>query len=300
MNIIFRVDSSSKIGIGHLMRCLALAEQYQNDNVIFAFKILNGHASQKIIDRGYKGVILNTNSPCELSKQIKLLQADLIVFDHYGIDYNFEKIIKDKTNIKILSFDDNYKQHHCDILLNHNIYADKYKYKGLVPESCEVRCGKKYTLIRREFKKITIRKRPIHTKKTIIFVSMGGTDHSNISLSILKVLSEFDNIEVNLALTNSNQNLKELQNFVKQLQYVNICIDFNIAEMMNSSDFAIITPSVILHEAMFLKLPFITIKTADNQELMYQYLLKNKYPAFRENELDILSKEIRKYVPLYN
>ncbi len=36
MNILFRVDSSSKIGLGHLMPCLVLAEQYKKDNVIFA------------------------------------------------------------------------------------------------------------------------------------------------------------------------------------------------------------------------------------------------------------------------
>ena len=65
--------------------------------------------------------------------------------------------------------------------------------------------------------------------------------------------------------------------------------------MMNNSDVAIITPSVIVHEVMFMKLPFISIKTADNQEEMYQYLFKNNYPVFRENELNLLYKEIIKY-----
>ena len=33
--------------------------------------------------------------------------------------------IKKETTVTILSFDDIYKTHHCDILLNHNIYAKK-------------------------------------------------------------------------------------------------------------------------------------------------------------------------------
>ena len=54
MNIAFRVDSSSKIGLGHLMRCFVLAEQYKNNNVIFFVQKLTGNANQRIIDKGYK------------------------------------------------------------------------------------------------------------------------------------------------------------------------------------------------------------------------------------------------------
>jgi UDP-2,4-diacetamido-2,4,6-trideoxy-beta-L-altropyranose hydrolase len=296
MNIIFRVDSSSKIGIGHLMRCLALAEQYQKDNITFAVQSLKGDVNQKIIDKGYKLIILDNNSIDELCKYIELLDIETIVFDHYSIDDKFEKGVKDKTGVQILSFDDTYEKHYCDILLNHNIYADVGQYKDLVPKFCEIRCGKEYTLIRDEFKKIKIRNRPINKGRPVVFVSLGGSDASNISLAVLKILAEFDGMLVNLATINANQNIDELQYFAKQHQNINICIDCNIAEMMNNSDFAIITPSVILYEAMFLKLPFISIKIADNQEIMHQYLLENNHHVFNENELNELSKEIRKYV----
>ena len=295
MNIIFRVDSSSQIGIGHLMRCLVLAEKYKKNNITFAVQTLKGNANQKIIDKGYKLVLLADNSIEELCKNIELLNIEFIIFDHYGINDKFEKSIKDKTGIDILSFDDTYKKHHCDILLNHNIYADASRYSNLVPKSCEIRCGKEYTLIRDEFKKIKLRKRPINNKKLVIFVSLGGADKNNISLIVLRILTDFKNILVNFATTNSNQNIGELKNYTKYLKNFNICVDCKIAKMMNNSDVAIITPSVIGHEVMFMKLPFISIKTADNQEEMYQYLFKNNYPVFRENELNLLYKEIIKY-----
>ena len=88
----------------------------------------------------------------------------MVIFDHYGIDYQYEKQIKIKTEVKILSFDDTYEKHHCDILLNHNIYAKKEQYKDLVPDFCELRCGRKYTLIRDEFKKIGHKERQINKK----------------------------------------------------------------------------------------------------------------------------------------
>ena len=296
MNVLFRVDSSSKIGLGHVMRCLVLAEQYKEDNVVFATQDLKGNANQKIIDKGYKLITLNDGSVDELIQRINELNIDMVVFDHYGINSDFEKAVKGDSGVKILSFDDVYEKHYCDILLNHNIYADAGKYKDLVPDFCEIRCGKKYTLVRDEFKKIEIKKNPSNKGKLVVFVCLGGADANNISLPVLEILSDFDNIIVNLATTSSNKNIDQLLGFSKQYEDINICIDCNVAELMSNSNFSIITPSVIVHEAIIVKLPFIAILTADNQEMMYQYLCENNYPVFRQDELNELRMEIKNYV----
>ena len=295
MNVLFRVDSSFEIGIGHLMRCLVLADQYKEDNVFFATQNLIGNINQKIVDKGYNLIALTDGSVDGLIQRIKDLNINMVIFDHYDIDSNFEKEVKNLSGVKILSIDDIYKKHHCDILLNHNIYAEVSKYKGLVPDFCELRCGKKYTLIRNEFKNLKLKNKSLCKDKKVIFLCLGGTDRNNISLNVLKILSNFDDIILNLATTSSNKNIKKLLDFSKHHKNINICINCNIAELMSKSDFAIISPSVIVHEVMCMKLPFIAIKTADNQEIMYQYLVKNNYPVFTENELHLLSKEIRNY-----
>jgi len=296
VNILFRVDSSSKIGLGHVMRCLVLAKQYKEDNVVFATQDLKGNVNQKIIDESYKLIALNDGSVDELIQRINELNVDMVVFDHYGINDDFEKAVKDLSGVKILSFDDVYEKHYCDILLNHNIYADAGKYKGLVPDFCEIRCGEKYTLVRDEFKKIEIKKNLSNKGKLVVFVCLGGADANNISLPVLEILSDFDNIIVNLATTSSNKNIDQLLGFSKQYEDINICIDCNVAELMSNSNFSIITPSVIVHEVMIVKLPFIALLTADNQEMMYQYLCENNYPVFRQNELNELRMEIKNYV----
>ena len=295
MNVLFRVDSSSKIGLGHLMRCLVLAGQYKKDNIIFATQSLDGNADQKIIDQGYKLILLDDNSTDELCKKIALLHINNVIFDHYGIDDKFEKIVKKRTNVKILSFDDTYEKHYCDVLLNHNIYADARQYEGLVPEFCDVKCGKKYTLIRDEFKKVKIKKSPINKESPVIFVCLGGADPGNVSLAVLKILVEFDNATITLATTSANRNIGKLQDFSKQCQNISICVDCNIAEMMSNSDFAVITPSVIIHEVMSIGLPFISIKTADNQKMMHKYLCEKNYYALNLSELNRLKSEVQKY-----
>ena len=149
MNILIRADSSSQIGLGHIMRDLVLAQQYPNDTITFACLDLAGNMMDNI---SYRVHILHSNDPLELITLIQNQKIDMLIFDHYDIDVHFEKKIKEQTGVTILSLDDTYESHHCDILLNHNISADATRYNGLVPPHCELRCGSAYTLIRDEFK----------------------------------------------------------------------------------------------------------------------------------------------------
>jgi UDP-2,4-diacetamido-2,4,6-trideoxy-beta-L-altropyranose hydrolase len=278
MNVVFRVDSSSQIGLGHLMRCLVLAKQYKQDNIIFATQELAGNVNHKIKECGYQHINLSDNNTQTLINTVVSNAVDLLVFDHYDIGYQFEKTIKDETGVKILSFDDTYQQHYCDVLLNHNIYAKDEDYQGLVPNFCKLRCGEKYTLIRDEFKKLKPKNRRINKNNLTIFVAMGGSDINNISLEVLKVLIGVNCTTVNLATTNANSNIDTLLEFSKQYSQVNIHINHsNVAQLMDDSDFAIITPSVTVYEVMALNLPFIAIQTADNQHYLANYLENDNF-----------------------
>jgi UDP-2,4-diacetamido-2,4,6-trideoxy-beta-L-altropyranose hydrolase len=290
MTIIFRADSSSTIGTGHIMRDLVLAKQYKGGTIIFATQNLQGNLNSKILESGYSLEILDDNSLNDFQKVIDKYNPDLVVIDSYNIDYEFEKKLKTQNpKLKLLSFDDTYEKHYCDILLNHNISADKRKYKDLLPEYCELRCGVEYTLLRDEF---------IQQKKSkSIFLAMGGADHSNLNIDILKVLEDFKYIDVNLVTTTANQNLEELKEYTKDKYWIELHINSNrIAKLMRVSDFAIITPSVTLNEVFFMELPFIAIKTADNQEDMAQYLKNNKYRILEYFDSIKLDKMIKEYL----
>ncbi len=300
MNILIRADSSSTIGTGHIMRDLVLAKQYPKANIIFATQELAGSINHKIIEAGYKLEILNSNDITEVDSLIQKYNIELIVIDHYEIDYNYEKALKESyPNLRLLAFDDTYERHHCNILLNHNISADEKRYKGLVPKYCELRCGAKYTLLREEF---IIRK-----KSKTLFIAMGGADHSNINIDILEVLKEFEYLEVNLVTTTANQNLEQLKEYVQDKDWIELHINSNkIAKLMRVSDFAIVTPSVTLNEVFFMELPFIAIKTADNQEDMVQYFIENEYTVlenFDDKELtesiyNLLKPELINFIDL--
>jgi len=283
MNILIRADSSSEIGLGHIMRDLVLAGQYSDDTVSFACQNLEGN----IIDRiPYPVHVLASNEPEEISKLITGLNIDMVVFDHYGIDAIYERKIKNQTGITILSFDDTYANHYCDILLNHNISADPQRYQGLVPEYCELRCGSDYTLIRDEFKA----EKAIDREKVYdIFISMGGTDPTNMTLTILKTLS--DDLSVCVVTTSGNAHLDELESFIRGKE--NIALHVNserVAKLLHQSRLAIVTPSVMVHEVLFMEIPFIAIKTAPNQTDLYAYLNARNYPVSEEWNVDTIAQ----------
>ncbi|MBP6714227.1 MAG: UDP-2,4-diacetamido-2,4,6-trideoxy-beta-L-altropyranose hydrolase [Aliarcobacter sp.] len=301
MNILFRADSSSFIGTGHIMRDLVLVNEFKSHKIVFATQKLSGNINYKIEEDGYKIEILKDNNFEELDALIKKLNIDMIVIDHYDINYNFEKKLKESNkNLKIFVFDDTYEKHFCDILLNHNISANKRKYNNLVPNHCELRCGSKYTLLRDEF--IEVKKQKNRVKKDkinkTIFIAMGGADHSNINIKILEVISLIPNLKVNIVSTFANKNLKKLVKYCKDKSWINLHINSNkIAELMAKSDFAIVTPSVTVNEVYYLNLPMIGIKTAQNQIDMYNYLKKNRYPVidkFNKNKLKIAINKLLK------
>lgn len=315
MNILFRADSSSNIGTGHIMRDLVLAERdFSSDKVIFCVQDLEGNINQKIEEAGYEIEILNSNNIDELISIIQKLNINMLVIDHYDIGYHDEKKLKTvNSKLTILSFDDMYEKHYCDILLNHNIYADKNRYEKLVPVWCDIRCGSKYSLIRKDFINTKNNILKINnllffrncSRKFIIFLAMGGADTENLNIKTLEALKGFSSIKVNLFTTKANKHINILKTYVQDKPWIELHINCNnIACIMKESNLGVVTPSLIASEAVFMGLPFVAIKTADNQEEMCRYLKKSGYSVlekFQEKKFkNILNREIVRLINFIN
>jgi UDP-2,4-diacetamido-2,4,6-trideoxy-beta-L-altropyranose hydrolase len=260
------------IGLGHIKRDLVLAKQFEDAKITFACEELEGNIIDQI---PYETVILKSGETDELISLIKERGIDLLVIDHYGIGYEDEKRIKERTDVKIFVLDDTYERHFCDILLNHNIGADAKRYESLVPPGCELRCGLEYTLIREEF---------YQERQTVrVLVALGGADIKNLTVDILKILQNFPHIKADVITSLSNKEIEELKKFTKNSKKFKLHIDTKeMAKLMRKADFAIITPSVTAHEALFMDLPFMSIKMADNQKEIADYLDRNGYAVLQK------------------
>ncbi len=286
MNLLIRADSSSQIGLGHIMRDLVLAQQYPNATITFACQDLIGNIIDTI---PYNVHILHSDTPEELIKYIVSHNINVVVFDHYGIDSSYEKQIKEQTGVTILSFDDTYQPHHCDILFNPNLYAQRERYTALVPHHCDIQCA--HPLIREEFKQSKLHQKP---STDAIFISMGGSDPMNLSMEILHALPP--NTQVNLVTTSSNPHIEILTRYSDEHPNIRLHVNSsNIAELMNESALAIITPSSIAHEVMYMELPFIAIQSADNQSEFVAYMQREGFLVmehFEEEAFKVLLEQL--------
>ena len=295
--ILFRADSSSTIGTGHIMRDLVLAKQYSDSKIIFATQDLEGSLNSKIIESGYEVKNLNSNNIDELVSMVKKLKIDMLVIDHYGIDYAFEKELKEKTGIKLMVLDDTYEKHYCDVLLNHNIYAKEKRYKDLVPDDCELQCGEKFTLLRDEFLIAKANKQALSNETVQVFLAMGGADSANLNIKVLEVLKVFSSIHTHVVTTTANKYLDELKLYAYNKTNMTLHVNSDgIAKLMSRSHFAIVTPSVTLNEVYFMELSFITIQTAENQSEMVDFLEKNKYISLKKFDEEILHNSIKSFL----
>ncbi|WP_456449424.1 UDP-2,4-diacetamido-2,4,6-trideoxy-beta-L-altropyranose hydrolase [Hydrogenimonas sp.] len=295
--ILFRADSSSTIGTGHIMRDLVLAKrEFSEGHVAFAVRDLPDNINHRIEEAGYDLILLEGDDIEELAEKTKEFGADTIVIDHYGIGYEEEKRLKERTGASLFVLDDTYERHHCDILLNHNVYADPDRYRGRVPDGCELRCGAAYTLIRREFVEAKA-SRHRHPSASRVLVAMGGADTAGLNLPVVEVLSRWPGVGIDIVTTRANRRLAELERAVAPLAHVTLHLETpHMARLMARARLAVVTPSVTLNEVIYMGLPFVAIQTADNQREMADYLQRKGAPLLRSWDPEALHKALTPFL----
>lgn len=292
MIAVFRVDASTQIGSGHVMRCLTLAQKLKKEkqaDVYFVMRLLEGNLINLVKGKGFtvltlpekpvnndlqgytKWLTVTQKQDAEDTKAVisELSNIDLFVIDSYAIDYIWENELRPYVK-QIMVIDDlANRKHNCDILLDQNFYLDKEKrYKKLVPENCQLYLGPKFALLRDEFYKVkaNLRKRNGNIKNILVF--FGGSDLTNETEKAIKAIELLNkpDITVNVVVGNGNKNKEKLKKLCEQNPQLKFyCQVDNMAELMNEADLAIGAGGTTIWERYFMELPSIVISIADNQ-----------------------------------
>jgi UDP-2,4-diacetamido-2,4,6-trideoxy-beta-L-altropyranose hydrolase len=297
MKVVFRVDASLRMGTGHVMRCLALAQALKENgvNTEFICRKHRGSLIDKIRSSGFYTHELELLDESETDNKIaysswlgvtqqedaddcidilKVEKTDWLIVDHYGIDEQWQKSLKPYYE-KLMVIDDLAdKKFDCDVLLNQNLGSHKDDYKNKVPRGCELLLGCEYALLRPEFSKLRDqalekRKNTKEIKNTL--VSMGGGDN-NITYDILQQLDDRFNVVV--VLIKSSPYNEMIQNYAQGKNIKVIVEASNMAELMLEADLAIGAGGSTSWERCCLGLPTILYMTAENQRKVVKNLEK--------------------------
>ncbi|MBN2896304.1 MAG: UDP-2,4-diacetamido-2,4,6-trideoxy-beta-L-altropyranose hydrolase [Campylobacterales bacterium] len=280
---LIRADSSSTLGLGHIMRSIALAESLEGE---IRFACLNLEESRfELIP--YPVELLQDHSPQTLIECLKRLHVSRLVIDHYGIDAAFEQTIKEACGVHITVLDDTYAPHACDLLINPNLGADPKRYMGLVPSECLLECGK--PLIRHSF---IVEKGQKRQKIYDLLIAMGGADTVGLTQKILKALPQ--GLHVCVLTTSANAHLEHLQRLVANQSDIALHVNSpDVPRLMHQSRRAVVTPSVIVHEVLFIGLDFIAVQSAENQSDLVRYLRSQGYKVLERWSEDEFKKLYR-------
>lgn len=260
MNVIIRTDASVQIGSGHVMRCLTVARKLRKVGcrVLFWMEPLEGNLIDFVELIGFD----NISAP---------QYADLYIVDHYSLDIEWEKSIRNFTK-KLVVIDDLAREHDCHLLLDQNVVPHyETRYNGKVPEGCVKLLGPEYLIIRDEF--VEARQQLIKRKSEIkrLLVFMGGTDPTAETIKVLQALKRFLFEHVDIVVGNGNPIKLEIQEICKERGYQYHCqIDY-MAQLMLQVDFAIGAGGATLWERCYIGLPSSATIVADNQSVTTQF-----------------------------
>ena len=173
--VAIRVDASTRMGTGHVMRCLTLATKLKEHgvNVIFLSKKHQGNLNQFIAQKGFELIALSApkqsienqtdeklwlgcrfqDDANECLEALQDIAINLLIVDHYSLDAHWQRLIKAKcSQTKLMVIDDlANRSHDCDILLDQTLGREKSDYEKLVPNYCQLLLGAEFIMLRDEF-----------------------------------------------------------------------------------------------------------------------------------------------------
>lgn len=272
-SIIIRADASIRIGTGHVMRCLALAQAWQDSGgrAIFAM----GMEARALVDRltseGMEVVHLSAEpgSPEDAVMTAGIAErmgAGWVVVDGYHFGSDYQRIIKE-SGLRLLFIDDNGHADHyyADVVLNQNLHANEDLYKNREPYT-KLLLGTDYVLLRRDFWPWRGWKREIPDVARKVLVTLGGSDPDNVTLKVIQALQQIEQLEIVAVIGGSNLHYEELLSGLEGNGSTDLKKDVkNMPELFAWADLAISSAGTTAWELAFMGVPSLLVILAENQ-----------------------------------
>jgi UDP-2,4-diacetamido-2,4,6-trideoxy-beta-L-altropyranose hydrolase len=274
------------------MRCLVLANALNQNGfeVCFASRPQQGDLIEFVREKGFKVYELVTpeqwKTPRNSADYAAWLQVswkedadslleqiecvDLLIVDHYALDYEWESVVCDRLSCKVFAIDDLVRKHKADLILDQTLMRSESEYAE-VNSGTLIVAGCDYAILNPLFADFRERGLPKESLSTAVkvLVTMGGVDKPNATLLVLEALSKLDKErpEVTVLLNRNAPHYAQVESFSAQNQEWIKHLDFvdNMAELMVQHHIAIGAPGSTSWERACLGIPSVIVPLAENQ-----------------------------------
>lgn len=293
MRVGIRVDASSLMGIGHLRRCLSLAEALRTwgAQVRFVTRDLGVDSARQIAAQGFADTVVLDRAELaagvdgevthaawaqvtqeEDAKQtIAALQGfapDWTVVDSYSFDARWHDPVRAGLDCRIAQIDDIADRTIApDLLIDHNLADDHAaKYAGRLTREATILGGPQYALLGPRF--ATARRYAFAERVQSIGIFMGGADAGNHSATVLDALDDigFDGA-VEIVTTSANPQLDALRERIARGKRTLLSLDLtDLADFFAHHDVQVGAGGGASWERCCIGVPSLLVVTASNQE----------------------------------
>ena len=295
-NIVFRVDASLKIGTGHVMRCLTLAEALRGRGCECRFicREHSGNLIDLISEHGFTahglptadvslGVDNEPDSPshavwlgadwhkdaAQTRKAMGDVSADWLVIDHYAIDERWEREMRPSCRRLMVIDDLADRNHDCDLLLDQNLVEGwQDRYRGKVPETCALLLGPEYALLQPVYADLHDRVPPREGPIRRILVYFGGADTDNLTGMTISAfgLLKTDDVSMDVVINPASPHIASIRKLAGRDKRISLHERLpSLAPLMARADLAIGAGGGTSWERCCLRLPTLIITVAENQ-----------------------------------
>ncbi len=268
-----RADASSTVGTGHVMRMLALGQEWaaQGGQVQFLGRIEAEPLRARIAAEGFgfAGLGAVHPDPSDLSTLLEhSAQGGWVALDGYHFDTGYQCAVR-AAGRNSLVMDDicDRRAYDADIYLNQNMGAETLR-PVLNSEALRL-IGPRYALLRREFLETRPADTPHPKRARNILVTFGGADPDNVSGLVLQALALLADpgMNVTVVVGAANPHADALRALAATLpgRCTLLHAVSDMPGLMAWADLAVSAAGSTCWELMFMGVPFACLVLADNQ-----------------------------------
>jgi len=288
MNVFFRVDGNSKIGWGHLKRCLTLANEFKKKNSECFFlshglaetfiEELKSNSFKYISLPAFKSEIDDATNVLEVLNNINLPLSNIkLVLDHYQLNTEWEKLISPHFPLITIS-DKPERTYFANYILNPGPAWKSADYGNFFHKK-ETKCfsGIDYLLVDETYRNKIIsakEKKLTNSKLENILISFGAADKHNMTSMVIHAAEEiFPLCKLHIVSPKSAQHHDLIvATWSKRSQIVIYDSLQDLSELSLNCDLAAGAGGVSMLERCTLGMPSIIIQTAENQNQNIKFL----------------------------
>jgi UDP-2,4-diacetamido-2,4,6-trideoxy-beta-L-altropyranose hydrolase len=262
---VLRADASGLIGVGHVMRSLALGEALLDAafDVVLASVDLPAGMREEARKCGITVVDLQCEPFGSADALATLaLSGEVLVIDGYLFEREFFAELENRaTNFVVIDDNVETKALSPSVVINQNPHATPEMYAHLSGNPMLL-LGLQYALLRREVREVA--RLPVVSVAKKVFVAMGGSDFLQLTGPIVDGLKDLD-IEICVAVGPTNNQRQQIEETVSSIPRARVILQADYITELASSSLAILAAGSSLWEAAALGVPSIGLIVADNQ-----------------------------------